>query len=286
VPNRLDLRPAPQTRDVEDGEHDQCQAEAVHQQRHRPSTPEARGRPPYQQKDGGEEEESAHDDELDLLDPAGEGCSGRDGEEAVRVDPEQDLHELQSDCGRVPGDDDQTADASHHASGRVGEEHVQEHRRRRQVEQMTDGEQHGHGRPLQGGQGHHETGGDHQRTEPARRAAPPGEGAADQVRDGDPVEEQCLQAWPDQLVPCHRERDGDDQRAETRDDGRPQRPRPRSAGRFDRRRRHKLSPTLYSPTLRSLPRAGNAWARNGREVFPSVTGPPLCVSRRYLVPKA
>ena len=80
-------------------------------------------------------------DQLDLLDPAGQDRPRRDGEEAVRIDPEQDLRELQYDGSRVTGDDDQPAEASDHPPGGIREEHVQEHRRRHQVEQVTDGEQ-------------------------------------------------------------------------------------------------------------------------------------------------
>ena len=95
VPDRFDLRPAAQTRDEQDREHDQCQTEAVHEQRHRPSTDQARGRSPYEEKGGADEQQGAHRDQLGLLDPAGQDRPGRDGEEAVRIDPEQDLRQLQ-----------------------------------------------------------------------------------------------------------------------------------------------------------------------------------------------
>ena len=112
--------------------------------------------------------------------------------------------------------------------GRKGQEHVQEQRRRQHVEQVADAVQHRLFRPLQRGDGHRETGGEHQWPQPTGGPAPPGDQPAHDIGDDDPRDQEDPQTRQPQLIAGHRQ---DETCGHDRDAGDHQRPEHPGTGR-------------------------------------------------------
>ena len=128
--------------------------------------------------------------ELDALHHVAHGDVVQDAEDAVRIDSQHDLDHLQSERDGVRRPHQHPFLPTTQPPGRKGEERVQEHGRREHVEQVTDAVEQWLAGPLQRNQTHDEAGEQHQRTQPAGRSPPPGERAADRVRDDDPAEQE------------------------------------------------------------------------------------------------
>jgi hypothetical protein len=189
-PNRLDERPAQEPADVEQRQHDQREAERVDDEGRRPPPQPLVTRAAPVQQDGSDDEAASHQGELDLLDDRPGGWRGHHDEEAVGVGAEQNLDHLQAEGDRVRRGDERPFDLVAEAPGGEGEEDVEEQRRRQHVQEVADAVHQGLARPLHGREPHDEPGEHHQRTEPAGRSTPPGQDAAQDVRDDDPCDEE------------------------------------------------------------------------------------------------